>query len=228
MADAGGSLQDEKRDVESRIEVTDTEGRLPDANNLKLADSVLTRLAPKDRHEMGQMIHSRSVMAGILFAAVGIFWWLTVSVVGNSLGDNNPDLPQSMILSLDFFQVSLLIPILVLIATILLMHSRERSSWQSGTLGGIMLIIALYFTLEPVGWIIFTDQGSPSMVLQSLRIGALAVMVHYSTHMLLDAILLSWVQKMLQNFSIDMAPLEEPLMLSAGEFAKNGEEPPSA
>jgi hypothetical protein len=128
-----------------------------------------------------------------------------------------------MIFNLGFFHVSLLIPLLVLIATVLLMHSRERSSWQSGLIGGILLIIALYFTLEPLGWIVFTDQGSPSMVLQSLRIGALAIMVHFASHMLLDAILLSWVQKMLQSFPLELSTLE-PLLLGQGGFDKDEEE----
>jgi hypothetical protein len=224
MTVAGASSTDGISDAESRIEVTDSSGKLPHPANLELADSVLNRLEPKDRHEMGQMIHSRSVMSGTLFAAVGIFWWLTVSVSGNKLGDTEPGLPTSMILNLGFFQVSLLIPLLVLVATVLLMHSRERSSWQSGTIGGILLIIALYFTLEPLGWIVFTDQGSPSMVLQSLRIGALAIMVHFATHMLLDAILLSWVQKMLQSFPLELSNLEDPLLLGPGDFDKNEEE----
>jgi hypothetical protein len=185
-------------------------------------------MQPKDRHEMGQMIHSRSVMGGILLAAVGIFWWLTVSVIGDTLGDADSSLPNSMILNLDFFSVSLLIPILVLVATVLLMHSRERSSWQSGATGGVLLIMALYFTLEPIGWLVFTDSGQPSMILQSLRIGALGVMVHFATHLLLDAILLSWVQKLLQTFPLDIAPLDEPLQLTSGDFEKSEEEVPPA
>lgn len=177
---------------------------------------------------MGQMIHSRSVMGGILLAAVGIFWWLTVSVIGDTLGDADANLPNSMILNLDFFAVSLLIPALVLIATVLLMHSRERSSWQSGATGGILLIMALYFTLEPIGWLVFTDSGQPSMILQSLRIGALGIMVHFATHLLLDAILLSWVQKLLQTFPLDIAPLDDPLQLTAGDFENAEEEVPPA
>lgn len=223
MTGAGVSFNDGNSDAESRIEVIDNSGNLPHPSNLELADSVLNRLEPKDRHEMGQMIHSRSVMGGVLFAAVGIFWWLTVSVIGNKIGDTNPDLPASMIFNLGFFYVSLLIPLLVLVATVLLMHSRERSSWQSGLIGGVLLIIALYFTLEPLGWIVFSDQGSPSMVLQSLRIGALAIMVHFASHMLLDAILLSWVQKMLQSFPLELSALE-PLLLGKGDFDKDEEE----
>ena len=223
MTDAGTSFNDGNNDAESRIEVTDNSGNLPNPANLELADSVLNRLEPKDRHEMGQMIHSRSVMGGVLFTVVGIFWWLTVSVIGNSLGDTDPDLPVSMIFNLGFFYVSLLIPLLVIVATVLLMHSRERSSWQSGLIGGILLIIALYFTLEPLGWIVFTGQGSPSMALQSLRIGALAIMVHFASHMLLDAILLSWVQKMLQSFPLELSTIE-PLLIGQGDFDKDEEE----
>ncbi len=223
MADGDSSPNGENSDPESRISVTDGDASLPHPDNMRLAESVLQRLQPKDRHEMGQMIHSRSVMAGTLLAAVAIFWWLAVSVFGSNLGDGDPSTPVSMIMSLEFFQVSLLIPLLVMIATILLMHSRERSNWQSGAMGGILLIIALYFTLEPIGWVLFTDDGTMGMVLQSLRIGALAIMVHYATHMLLDAILLSWIQKMLASFPLQMSELDEPLLLTAGSI-DNAEE----
>ena len=225
---ADASSRDESSEPEPRLSVTDEDANLPSPENLELAESVLQRMQPKDRHEMGQMIHSRSVMGGILLAAVGIFWWLTVSVIGDTLGDADSSLPNSMILNLDFFSVSLLIPILVLVATVLLMHSRERSSWQSGATGGVLLIMALYFTLEPIGWLVFTDSGQPSMILQSLRIGALGVMVHFATHLLLDAILLSWVQKLLQTFPLDIAPLDEPLQLTAGGFENAEEEADSA
>ena len=228
VVEVGASSEGGDEIADSRLEVTDSDANLPHPDNLELANSVLNRLQPKDHHEMGQMIHSRSVMGGILFATIGIFWWLTVSVIGNSLGDSDPELPTSMIMDLEFIHVSYLIPIFVLIATVLLMHSRERNNWQSGALGGVLLIIALYFTLEPVGWLIFTEQGQYSLVLQSLRIGALAIMVHFATNMILDSILLTWVQKMLQSFPIEMTPLDEPLLLGAGEFGNDEEEVPSA
>ncbi len=228
VVEVGVSSEDGNEIAESRIEVLDSEANLPHPDNLELANSVLNRLQPKDHHEMGQMIHSRSVMGGILFTVIAIFWWLTVSVIGKSLGDGDPELPTSMIFGLEFLPVSLLIPLFVLIATVMLMHSRERNSWQSGSLGGGLLIVALYFTLEPIGWLIFTEQGQYSLVLQSLRIGALAIMVHFATNMILDSILLTWVQKMLQSFPIEMTPLDEPLLLSAGDFEKGEEEPPSA
>jgi hypothetical protein len=66
------------------------------------------------------------------------------------------------------------------------------------------------------------------MILQSLRIGALGVMVHFATHLLLDAILLSWVQKLLQTFPLDIAPLDEPLQLTSGDFENAEEEVPPA
>nr|MBC8517455.1 hypothetical protein [Euryarchaeota archaeon] len=50
MTDAGTSFNDGNNDAESRIEVTDNSGNLPNPANLELADSVLNRLEPKDRH----------------------------------------------------------------------------------------------------------------------------------------------------------------------------------
>ena len=61
------------------------------------------------------------------------------------------------------------------------------------------------------------------MALQSLRIGALAIMVHFATHMLLDAILLSWVQKMLQSFPLELSTIE-PLLIGQGDFNKDEED----
>jgi hypothetical protein len=42
--------------------------------------------------------------------------------------------------------------------------------------------------------------------------------------MLLDAILLSWVQKMLQKFPLELSTLDEPLLLGPGDFDKDEEE----
>ncbi len=86
MTIADASSRDESSEPEPRLSVTDEDANLPSPENLELAESVLQRMQPKDRHEMGQMIHSRSVMGGILLAAVGIFWWLTVSVIGDTWG----------------------------------------------------------------------------------------------------------------------------------------------
>tara|TARA_Y100001960_G_C14570415_1_gene775545 strand:+ start:266 stop:952 length:687 start_codon:yes stop_codon:yes gene_type:complete len=228
MADAGVLSLDDKSAIGSRLEVVDLEANLPRPENLELAESVLKRLQPKDQHEMGQMIHSRSVMGGILFTVIAIFWWLTVSVIGDKLGDADADLPVSMIFGINFFQASLLIPVCVLVATVLLMHSRERNNWQSGAIGGVLLIVALYFTLEPVGWLIFTDYGQSSLVLQSLRIGALAIMIHFASNMILDSILLTWVERMIQSFPIELTELDEPLLLGSGDFDNDEEDTPSA
>ena len=229
MVSAAASSYDDYGDEpepEPRLLVSDEDAQLPSHENLELAESVLQRLQPKDRHEMGQMIYSRSVASGVLLAAIGIFWWLTVSVIGGRLGDDGLN-PVSMIWELSFFQVSLLIPTLVFIAPLALMHSRERSNWSSGAFGGILLIIALYFTLEPIGWLAFTDQGEPSLIMQSMRLAVLGVMMHYATQLLLDAILLDWVRKLLHAFPLEIAPLDdEPLLLTSGDFDKPEEAAP--
>ena len=57
---ASSGVGDELAD--SRLEVTDNDANLPHPDNLELANSVLNRLQPKDHHEMGQMIHSLSLI----------------------------------------------------------------------------------------------------------------------------------------------------------------------
>jgi len=229
MVSAAASSYDDyggEPESEPRLLVSDEDAQLPSHENLELAESVLQRLQPKDRHEMGQMIYSRSVASGVLLAAIGIFWWLTISVIGDRLGDDSSN-PVSMIWELSFFHVSLMIPALVFIATLALMHSRERSNWSSGAFGGILLIIALYFALEPIGWLVFTDSGEPSLIMQSMRLAALGVMMHYATQLLLDAILLDWVRKLLHAFPLEIAPLDdEPMLLTSGDFDKPEEAAP--
>ena len=223
MVSAGASSYDEsggEAEPEPRLLVSDEEAALPAQDNLELAESILQRLQPKDRHEMGQMIYSRSVASGVLLATIGIFWWLTISVIGDRLGDEASN-PNSMIWDLSFFQVSLTILALVFIASLALMHSRERSNWSSGAFGAILMIIALYFALEPIGWLVFTDKGEPSLIMQSMRLVALGVMMHYATQLLLDAILLDWVRKLLHAFPLEIAPLDdETLLLTSGDLDK--------
>ena len=197
-------------DPEPRLELKSEGGDLPPPENLELAESVLQRLNPKDRHELGQMVHSRAVASGVLISAIALFWWLTIVVVGPALGDNDSKIPESLF-GFDFILVSALVPILVFVATVLLMLSRERIQTWSGLIAGGFYLFALFLTAEPLGWLAFTDQGDPAMILQTIRLLVLGVMVFYCAHLFLDALLLSWVRRMLLTFPLDLQPLEPAL-----------------
>ena len=47
---------------------------LPTAEQLEIAESILERLKPSDRQNIGSMIHTRGQFAGIILAALGLFW----------------------------------------------------------------------------------------------------------------------------------------------------------
>ena len=176
----------------------------PTADTLELAESILQRLQPGDRHEMGQMVYQNAIAAGVLMMAVALFWWLTVSVFGNELGSEDAQL--SLIFSMNYKWVAALVPTLIFVATTLMKMSREKSQPWAGLVAGAMLILALFLAIEPIGHLAF-GSAPAIMLLHSARLMILGVMVHYCASMFLDALLLRWVRDLLANFPVDISPL---------------------
>ncbi len=176
----------------------------PSPDSLELAESILQRLKPADRHEMGQLVFQKAVASGVLLMAVALFWWLTVTVFAGELGSS--DAVDSLIFSLNFKTVAALVPILVFFATVLMKMSRERSQPWPGLLAGAMLILALFLSIEPIGHLTFGD-APVVLLLHSARLLVLGVMVHYCASMFLDALLLRWVRDLLSSFPVDISPL---------------------
>ncbi len=57
----------------SDLESYGGDSSVPTADTLELAESILQRLQPGDRHEMGQMVFRNATAAGILLMAVHYF-----------------------------------------------------------------------------------------------------------------------------------------------------------
>jgi len=188
----------------SDIESYGGDTSVPTADTLELAESILQRLQPGDRHEMGQMVYRNAIAAGVLMMAVALFWWLTVSVFGKQLGSEDAQL--SLIFDMDYKWVAALVPVLIFVATTLMKLSREKSQPWAGLAAGAMLILALFLAIEPIGHLAF-GSAPPIMLLHSARLIALGVMVHYCASMFLDALLLRWVRDLLANFPVDISPL---------------------
>ena len=188
----------------SDFESYGAESSVPTSDSLELAESILQRLKPGDRHEMGQMVFRNAVASGVLLMAVALFWWLTVTVFGKELGSDEAKL--SLIFDFDYKWVAALVPILVFFATVLMKLSRERSQPWPGFAAGAMLILALFMAIEPIGHLAFGNAPAV-MLLHSARLVALGVMVHYCASMFLDALLLRWVRDLLANFPVDISPL---------------------
>jgi hypothetical protein len=191
----------------SRLSVADEADELPTAEALELAESILQRLKPTDRHEMGAMVYRNAVASGVLLMAVVLFWWLTVTVFGDELGSEKA--PASLIMGWNYMVVAAVVPLLVFVATVLMKMSRERSEPWPGFLAGAMLILGVFMALEPIGHLAFGG-APPQLMLHSARLLALGVMVYYCASMFLDALLLSWVRNLLTSFSVDISPLAMP------------------
>ncbi len=194
-------------DGESRLSVADESGDLPSTDALELAESILQRLKPADRHEMGQMVFRNAVASGILLMVVVLFWWLTVTVFGDELGSD--EAPASLILGWNYMVVAGVVPFLVFVATVLMKLSQERSEPWPGFLAGALLILAVFMALEPLGHLAFGD-APVKLMLHSSRLFALGVMVYYCATMFLDALLLSWVRNLLGVFPIEISAIEAP------------------
>jgi len=192
---------------EARLSVSDEAGDLPTADALELAESILQRLKPTDRHEMGQMVFRNAVASGVLMMAVVLFWWLTITVFGDELGST--EAPASLIMGWNYIVVAGVVPFIVFVSTVLMMLSRERSEPWPGFLGGAMLILAVFMALEPLGHLAFGD-APPLLMLHSARLIALGAMVYYCATMFLDALLLSWVRNLLGVFPIEISPIDNP------------------
>lgn len=178
---------------------------LPTNDALELMESILQRLQPSDRHEIRDMITNRGWLSGVLLMMAGLFWWIAVGKGATAL--NNSDIPVSLLGEFDFATLAMIVPGLVFLATVVWSVGRERGRAMMSNMGGLLVVLALYYILEPLGFAILTDH----VVMQtaffgSLRLFALAVMIHYSAKLFIDAILLQWVRTQMIHMPVELMP----------------------
>jgi len=180
----------------------------PTAYNLEMMESILQRLQPNDRHQIRDMISDRGRMSGALAASCLLFWWVAVHMGGDSLDD--PDLPISLIGDFGFYQLSLVVPALILVATIMLSMGREKGQASTSNAGGVLAVLAIFFIIEPLGRM--TLQGDLDAQMASTASGRLAIialLIHFSTKMMIDSLLLEWVRTATMNMDIDLFPNQQ-------------------
>lgn len=178
---------------------------LPTNDALELMESILQRLQPSDRHEIRDMITNRGWLSGVLLMMAGLFWWIAVGKGATAL--NNSDIPLSLMGDFDFATLAMVVPGLVFLATVVWSIGRERGRAMMSNIGGLLVVLALYYILEPIGFAILTDH----VVMQTaffgtLRLLALAVMIHYSAKLFIDAILLQWVRTQMIHMPVELMP----------------------
>ena len=180
----------------------------PTAYNLEMMESILQRLQPNDRHQIRDMISDRGRMSGALGVACLLFWWVAVHMGGDSLDD--PDLPLSLIGDFRFYQLSLVVPALILVATIMLSMGREKGQASTSNAGGVLAVMAIFFILEPLGRMTLQgDLDAQTATTASGRLAIIALLIHFSTKMMIDSLLLEWVRTATMNMDIDLFPNQQ-------------------
>ncbi|MEL0336718.1 MAG: hypothetical protein VXA63_06485, partial [Euryarchaeota archaeon] len=178
---------------------------LPTNDALELMESILQRLKPKDRHEIRDMITNRGWLSGVLLMMSGLFWWIAVQKGSDAL--NNGDIPDSLLGDFDFSMLAKMVPVVVFFATVVWSVGRERGHASMSNLGGLLVVPAVYYILEPLGFALLTnDVDTQTALFASLRLFALATMIHYSAKLFIDAWLLQWVRLQMMNMPVDLIP----------------------
>ena len=179
----------------------------PSAYNVEMMESIVQRLRPEDRHQIRDMISERGRMSGALGIACFLFWWVAVHMGGESLGDS--DLPASMIGDLNYYRLTLVVPALALVATILLTMGREKGQSLTSNAGGVLAVLALFLVLEPLGRMtLLGDLDTQTALTASGRLAIIATLIHLATKMMVDSILLEWVRGSMMSMDIDVLPTE--------------------
>lgn len=180
----------------------------PTAYNLEMMESILQRLQPNDRHQIRDMISDRGRMSGALGVACLLFWWVAVHMGGDSLDDS--DLPISLIGDFRFYQLSLVVPALILVATIMLSMGREKGQASTSNAGGVLAVLAIFFIIEPLGRMTLQgDLDAQTATTASGRLAIIALLIHFSTKMMIDSLLLEWVRTATMNMDIDLFPNQQ-------------------
>jgi hypothetical protein len=198
---SAGSYQGSHEDTAEAVAL------LPTSEQLEIAESILDRLKPSDRQNIGSMIHSRGQLAGIILAALGIFWWLSVLNL-----DVNSDYNQytSLISGLSFVTVSWFLPILIFFGSLLNAIGRHRGQPGPSMFAGILFLLCLFFTAEPVVRSLAEGGGLSIGLWQTLRLLILGSGVFFAANLFIEAFLLDWVKKLEEAyFGIEISPLEE-------------------
>ena len=179
----------------------------PAAYNVEMMESIVQRLRPEDRHQIRDMISERGRMSGALGIACFLFWWVAVHMGGESLGDS--DLPASMIGDFNYYRLTLVVPALALVATILLTMGREKGQSLTSNAGGVLAVLALFLVLEPLGRMtLLGDLDTQTALTASGRLAIIATLIHLATKMMVDSILLEWVRGSMMSMDIDVLPTE--------------------
>ena len=168
---------------------------MPSEEQMELAEKIISRLDPKDRSSIGEMIHSRARWCGGILAAWAVFWWLAVLRPGEDYS-----VATSIFFGPDFMTVTILVPCLIFVGSILSDFSRELGQLFPGLVSGIMFVLSILYVFEPAAMGFVGDALTPAEGMWRFgRLALLSATVYAAAKLLIDAVLLGWVKRLIEN-----------------------------
>ena len=170
---------------------------------LFILESIVQRLKPRDAHHVRDMITERGRISGALFISSLLFWWIAISKGSERMNDS--EIPDSLLGSFDIQSVSLIVPLLVVAATLFTVVGREKGNATLSQVGGGLAVLSLFYIVEPVLFN-YNEVDSGNALFASGRLIILAVMVGFASRFMFDAMLLQWVRASMLNMGIEVFP----------------------
>ena len=177
-----------------------------DPETLLILESIVQRMKPRDSHHIREMITQRGWISGALFMSSALFWWIAIKQGSQRMNDD--EIPASLIGAFDFSSLSLIIPSLVLVATLVMVVGREKGNASLSQAGGVLVVLALFYIIEPV-LLNLGDIEFGTAMFASGRLLMLAIMVGFASRFMFDAMLLQWVRASMLNMGVDVLPAAE-------------------
>ncbi|MDE0953705.1 MAG: hypothetical protein OR994_03425 [Candidatus Poseidoniales archaeon] len=175
-------------------------------SSLEMMESIIQRLQPQNRHDIRDMIFQRGRISGAMLIMAILLWWISVEKGSDRLGDSS--IPLSMIGGFEFSELSIIVPVIALLATLVMSIGREQGNAFLSNIAGILVILGAFYILEPFGNLAFDigDMVLQNAIFASGRLLILSILLHFATKFFFDALLLQWVRTWLLSNDVDIFP----------------------
>jgi hypothetical protein len=182
------------------------EGDSMNQPSLEMMESIIQRLQPQNRHDIRDMIFNRGRISGAMLIMAILLWWISVEKGAERLGD--AAIPVSQLGGFEFSELSIIVPTIALLATLVMSIGREQGNAILSNVAGILMILGAFYILEPFGNLAL-EVGEIELrnaISASGRLSILAVLLHFATKFFFDALLLQWVRSFLLSNDVDIFP----------------------
>ena len=188
MSEEGGVIEDNSEGLISE------ETPMPTEEQLELAERIIVRLNPPSRTAISKMIHAKAKVVGAIFTGYAVFWWLTVLQV------NEDTSFESIFFGPEFITITIIAPCLIFLGSLLSDFSRELGQLFPGLCSGIMFVLAVLYTFEPLIMGMVDEISMNSGIWMSFRLVVLCATVLLAAKLLIDAWLLGWVKTLMEAY----------------------------